>query len=146
MNHRDEKSLFGVGDAQVRNDQSVSRQPAFAMAVYSMMLMAAFEAYGVRRTQGDNKRPSRRRHPYVCRLTANQKDAEGETMAPNAASAPARGTTTRTTTTGSGWPAAQERSRRRRALPEPAVFRPPHVERWGSACFSRRRRCLRVAR
>lgn len=38
VNHREEKSQFGVGDAQVRNAKSVPRQPAFVVAVYAMML------------------------------------------------------------------------------------------------------------
>ena len=49
VNHREEKSNFGVGDAQVRNTQSVLRQPAFVVAIYAMMLLAAQKAYGSRR-------------------------------------------------------------------------------------------------
>jgi hypothetical protein len=46
VNHREEKSNFGVGDAQVRNVNSVPRQPAFVVAIYAMMLLAAQKAYG----------------------------------------------------------------------------------------------------
>lgn len=46
VNHREEKSQFGVGDAQVRNPLSVPRQPAFVVAIYAMMLLAAQRAYG----------------------------------------------------------------------------------------------------
>lgn len=46
VNHRDEKSLLGVGQAQVRSAQSVPRQPAFAVASYSLLLLAGLEAYG----------------------------------------------------------------------------------------------------
>lgn len=46
VNHREEKSNFGVGDAQVRNVKSVPRQPAFVVAIYAMMLLAAQKAYG----------------------------------------------------------------------------------------------------
>ena len=49
VNHREEKSQFGVGDAQVRNVKSVPRQPSFVVAVYAMMLMAAQKAYGSER-------------------------------------------------------------------------------------------------
>jgi hypothetical protein len=49
VNHREEKSNFGVGDAQVRNPQSVPRHPAFVVAIYAMMLLAAQKAYGSRR-------------------------------------------------------------------------------------------------
>lgn len=51
VNHREEKSTLGVGDAQVRNRESVPRQPAFAVAIYSMLLLAALKAYGPTRTQ-----------------------------------------------------------------------------------------------
>lgn len=49
VNHREEKSNFGVGDAQVRNTESVPRQPAFVVAVYAIMLLAAQKAYGSER-------------------------------------------------------------------------------------------------
>jgi hypothetical protein len=44
-NHRDEKSILGVGHAQVRNKNSVVKQPAFHVAVYSALLMANIIAY-----------------------------------------------------------------------------------------------------
>lgn len=44
--HRDEKSVMGVGQAQVWNDQSVTRQPAFAVAAYAMLLLAGIKTYG----------------------------------------------------------------------------------------------------
>lgn len=46
VNHREEKSQFGVGDAQVRSALSVPRQPAFVVALYGLMLLAAQRAYG----------------------------------------------------------------------------------------------------
>jgi len=51
VNHREEKSNFGVGEAQVRNPKSVPRQPAFVVAIYAMMLLAAQKAYGSRRVE-----------------------------------------------------------------------------------------------
>lgn len=51
VNHREEKTVFGVGHAQVRHEQSVARQPAFAVAVYSMLLLAALKTYGPKRTE-----------------------------------------------------------------------------------------------
>ncbi len=45
-NHRDEKQIIGVGEAQVRSPQSVDRQPAFAVASYAMLLIAAARAFG----------------------------------------------------------------------------------------------------
>jgi len=41
VNHRDEKQLIGVGEAQVRSPQSADRQPAFAVASYAILLLAA---------------------------------------------------------------------------------------------------------
>jgi hypothetical protein len=46
VNHRDEKQNIGVGDAQVRSPQSVDRQPAFAVASYAILLLAANNAFG----------------------------------------------------------------------------------------------------
>lgn len=44
-NHRDEKSILGVGQAQVWNELSVKKQPSFHVAVYSALLMANVIAY-----------------------------------------------------------------------------------------------------
>jgi hypothetical protein len=46
VNHRDEKTILGVGQAQVRNEKSVERVPATAVASYSMLHLAAIKAYG----------------------------------------------------------------------------------------------------
>jgi len=48
--HRDEKSVIGVGQAQVWNDRSVTRQPAFAVAAYALLLLAGIKAYGGQRS------------------------------------------------------------------------------------------------
>jgi len=67
VNHRDEKDILGVGDAQVRNDKSVPRHPALAVASYSLLLLAALQSFGPGRTNDymahpkwrkDSKRPS----------------------------------------------------------------------------------------
>jgi hypothetical protein len=50
VNHRDEKTILGVGQAQVRSTQSVPRQPAFVVAIYSVILLAAISCFGVNRT------------------------------------------------------------------------------------------------
>lgn len=42
-NHRDEKSILGVGQAQVRNEKSVEKQPALHVAAYSSLLLASLE-------------------------------------------------------------------------------------------------------
>ena len=46
VNHRDEKQIIGVGQAQVRNPKAVERVPAFAVASYAMLLLAAAQIYG----------------------------------------------------------------------------------------------------
>lgn len=46
MNHRDEKTLMGVGQAQVRNKASVESVPAAAVAAYAMLHVAAIHAFG----------------------------------------------------------------------------------------------------
>jgi DDE superfamily endonuclease len=67
VNHRDEKDILGVGQAQVRNDRSIPRHPAMAVASYSMLLLAALQNFGPGRTadylvhprwRKDSKRPS----------------------------------------------------------------------------------------
>lgn len=51
FNHRDEKSLLGVGQAQVWAQKSVARVPEFVVAAYSALLLASLQAYGPKRTQ-----------------------------------------------------------------------------------------------
>lgn len=51
VNHRDEKSLLGLGDAQLRSPKSVKRQPQFSVLIYSLLLLASIRAYGAQRTE-----------------------------------------------------------------------------------------------
>ena len=44
VNFRDQKSLLGIGEAQVRNPHSVQSQPAVAVAAYGLLLLAAAQA------------------------------------------------------------------------------------------------------
>jgi hypothetical protein len=46
VNFRGEKTLLGVGQAQVRHENSVDHVPALAVAAYAMLLAAATEADG----------------------------------------------------------------------------------------------------
>jgi hypothetical protein len=46
VNFRDEKTLLGVGQAQVRNTASVESAPAFAVAAYGMLLVSGQLAFG----------------------------------------------------------------------------------------------------
>ena len=50
VNHRDEKDILGVGQAQVRSEQSIPRHPALAVASYSLLLLAALKSFGPGRT------------------------------------------------------------------------------------------------
>ena len=40
VNHRDEKEILGVGEAQVWNEKSVSKVPALLVAMYSWLILA----------------------------------------------------------------------------------------------------------
>jgi hypothetical protein len=62
VNHRDEKSLLGVGQAQVWSDLSIPRHPAFAVASYSMLLLAALRTFGSDRTKDFCPLPKWRKH------------------------------------------------------------------------------------
>jgi len=44
VNHRDEKQIIGVGQAQVRNQNSVQNDPALATAAYAFLLLAGHQA------------------------------------------------------------------------------------------------------
>ncbi len=57
VNHRDEKQLIGVGDAQVRSPKSAERVPAFAVACYAMLLISAAKAFGIAAAQPIADRP-----------------------------------------------------------------------------------------
>ena len=49
VNHREEKDTLGVGQAQLWNPISVPKQPAFAVAAYSALLLAGLQAFGTER-------------------------------------------------------------------------------------------------
>jgi hypothetical protein len=68
-NHRDEKSVLGVGEAQVRNENSVVKQPAFHVAVYSAMLLANVMVYKDKPHSDFGERPKWRKKPKrnTCR-------------------------------------------------------------------------------
>jgi hypothetical protein len=58
VNFRDEKTLLGVGQAQVRHPRSVARAPAFLVAAYSMLLWSNIRVFGDRRTQDFERLPA----------------------------------------------------------------------------------------
>jgi hypothetical protein len=74
VNHRDEKQLIGVGQAQVRSKLSVELVPAFAVASYSMLLLASAQLHGFQATQPNFLVPKWRRKSVAeqQRLTTGQ--------------------------------------------------------------------------
>ena len=46
VNFRDEKTIMGVGQAQVRSEASNQNAPALAVAAYAMLLLASVKTYG----------------------------------------------------------------------------------------------------
>ncbi len=68
-NHRDEKSILGVGEAQVWNEISVEKQPALHVAAYSALLWANQLAYGDKEHEDFGIRPAWRKKPKrnTCR-------------------------------------------------------------------------------
>ena len=61
VNHRDEKDILGVGQAQVWNKNSVSKVPALIVAMYSWLLLAGLKCYGPKRTEDYEPLPKWRR-------------------------------------------------------------------------------------
>jgi len=62
VNHRDEKDTLGVGQAQLWNPASVPKQPAFVVAGYSALLLAALQTFGAERGPAYAALPKWRRH------------------------------------------------------------------------------------
>jgi hypothetical protein len=62
VNHREEKDTLGVGQAQVRSKLSVPRQPAFAVAAYSALHLAALLTFGPGRDEHYQALPKWRRN------------------------------------------------------------------------------------
>ena len=58
VNFREEKSLLGVGQAQVRHPRSVARAPAFLVAAYAMLLWSNIRVFGDKRTQAFEPLPA----------------------------------------------------------------------------------------
>lgn len=50
VSFRDEKTVLGVGKAQVWNERSIQRAPAFHVACYSCLLLASIQCFADRRT------------------------------------------------------------------------------------------------
>lgn len=62
VNHREEKDLLGVGQAQVRSRLSVPRQPAFVVAAYSALLLTGIKCFEDQRNESFIPLPKWRRN------------------------------------------------------------------------------------
>lgn len=78
VNHRDQKSMFGVGEAQVWSEQAAPRVPQFLVALYAMLLLASLMAYGPKRTEHYAALPAWRnkhsRRPSVLDILARLRE------------------------------------------------------------------------
>jgi hypothetical protein len=72
VNHRDEKQIIGVGQAQVRSPQSVDRQPTLAVASYAILLLAAVRAFGIDALHGTLPPPKWQTHRTKQRLSTQE--------------------------------------------------------------------------
>jgi hypothetical protein len=72
VNFRDEKTILGVGQAQVRSEASNQNAPALAVAAYALLLLAAVKTYGAAGRPDTFKNP--RWHPRkpAQRATTNE--------------------------------------------------------------------------
>jgi len=86
VNFRDEKDVFGVGQAQVRASKSVARQPAFSVATYSLLLLAGLKHFGPGRSHRLLTLPKWRKHSqrpsildYISLLRKEVHETRGST-------------------------------------------------------------------
>lgn len=61
VNFKEEKSLLGVGQSQVRHEKSVERRPALQVAAYSALMLASIEANGDQCNLGESDLPKWRK-------------------------------------------------------------------------------------
>jgi DDE superfamily endonuclease len=69
VDQKDEKDLLGVGQAQVWSDTAVERQPAFHVAAYAALLVAAIQAYGLNHAEAAGRLPLWRERKPPTRLS-----------------------------------------------------------------------------
>ena len=69
---KEEKDLLGVGQAQVWSEKAVPRQPAFHVASYAALLVAAIKAFGLNTTKASRPLPLWRKNKPPTRLSAGQ--------------------------------------------------------------------------
>ena len=71
VNFRDEKTLLGVGQAQVRNKNSVETEPTMVVCAYAMLLLAAIKAYGINGAPDLLPKPKWRQKGRAERVSTN---------------------------------------------------------------------------
>jgi len=69
VDQKEEKDLLGVGQAQVWSDTAVVRQPAFHVATYAALLLAAIKTYGLNKAAGVGRLPLWRQRKPPVRLS-----------------------------------------------------------------------------
>lgn len=69
---KEEKDLLGVGQAQVWSEKAVPRQPAFHVASYAVLLVAAIKVFGLNTIDAAGRLPLWRRKKPPTRLSAGQ--------------------------------------------------------------------------
>ena len=72
VNFRDEKTILGVGQAQVRSESSNQNAPALAVAAYAMLLLAAVKTYGAEGKPDTFQSPLWYRRKREKRATTNE--------------------------------------------------------------------------
>ena len=72
VNFRDEKTILGVGQAQVRSEASNQNAPALAVAAYSLLLLASVKTYGAGGKPDTFKSPQWYKRKPEQRATTNQ--------------------------------------------------------------------------
>jgi hypothetical protein len=72
VNFRDEKTILGVGQAQVRSESSNQNAPALAVAAYAMLLLASVKTYGAEGKPETFQSPSWYRRKPTQRATTNE--------------------------------------------------------------------------
>ena len=72
VNFRDEKTLLGVGQAQVRSESSNQNAPALAVAAYAMLLLASVNTYGAQGRPDTFQSPLWYRRKPGQRATTNE--------------------------------------------------------------------------
>ncbi len=72
VNFRDEKTILKIGQAQVRTENSTQNAPALGVAAYSLLLLAATQAYGKSAVPDRQHQPKWYRRGADKRATTNE--------------------------------------------------------------------------